>query len=79
MGMAPSQTLRLLSLVDFFEPLSTEEIEELNGQPSDLHLEPGEICYSPSPATELPILPSGSTSTALVHGQATFSATDRCS
>jgi hypothetical protein len=39
--MAPFQTLRLLSLVDIFEPLSTEEIEKLDGQLSDLHLEPG--------------------------------------
>jgi CRP-like cAMP-binding protein len=42
----------LLSLVDIFEPLSEEEIQELNGQLSDVHLEPGEIFYTPDDLSE---------------------------
>lgn len=36
-----NERIRLLSLVDIFEPLSPEEIERLNGQLSDIHLAPG--------------------------------------
>ena len=54
--MAPSEEtterIRLLSLVDIFEPLSTGEIEQLNGQLSDIHLEPGEIFYTPQDRSE---------------------------
>jgi CRP/FNR family transcriptional regulator len=39
-------------LVDIFEPLSEEEIERLNGQLSDRHLEPGEIFYTPQDSSE---------------------------
>jgi CRP-like cAMP-binding protein len=46
------ERIRLLSLVDIFEPLSTEEIEELNGQLTDIHLEPGEIFYTPQDRSE---------------------------
>lgn len=46
------ERIRLLSLVDIFEPLSTVEIEELNGQLSDRHLEPGEIFYTPQDRSE---------------------------
>jgi CRP/FNR family transcriptional regulator len=38
--------------VDIFEPLSTEEIQRLNGQLSDIHLEPGEIFYTPQDRSE---------------------------
>jgi CRP-like cAMP-binding protein len=38
--------------VDIFEPLSTQEIEQLNGQLSDVHLEPDEIFYSPQDRSE---------------------------
>jgi CRP-like cAMP-binding protein len=41
------ERIRLLSLVDIFEPLSAEEIEHLNGHLPDVHLKPGEIFYSP--------------------------------
>lgn len=44
------ERIRLLSLVDIFEPLSPEEIEELNGQLSDRHLEPGETFTLPKTA-----------------------------
>jgi CRP/FNR family transcriptional regulator, cyclic AMP receptor protein len=46
------ERIRLLSLVDIFEPLSEEEIQQLNGQLSDVHLEPGEIFYTPHDRTE---------------------------
>lgn len=48
----PGERIRLLSLVDIFEPLSREEIERLNGQLSDIHLERGEIFYEPSDRSE---------------------------
>ena len=46
------ERVRLLTLVDIFEPLSTEEIQRLNGQLSDIHLEPGEIFYTPQDRSE---------------------------
>jgi CRP/FNR family cyclic AMP-dependent transcriptional regulator len=46
------ERIRLLSLVDIFEPLSTEEIEQLNSQLPSIHLERGEIFYSPEERTE---------------------------
>jgi hypothetical protein len=42
-----AERIRLLSLVDIFEPLSEEEIEQLNGQLPDRRLENGEIFYRP--------------------------------
>ncbi len=46
------ERVRLLSLVDIFEPLSEEEIKLLNGQLSDIHLEPGQIFYTPQDRSE---------------------------
>jgi CRP-like cAMP-binding protein len=46
------ERVRLLSLVDIFEPLSEEEIKRLNGQLSDIHLEPGQIFYTPQDRSE---------------------------
>src|SRR5215217_8427326 len=46
------ERIQLLSLVDIFEPLSGEEIEQLNGQLSDVRLEPGEIFYTPQDLSE---------------------------
>jgi CRP-like cAMP-binding protein len=46
------ERIRLLSLVDIFEPLSEEEIQQLNGQLSDVHLEPNEIFYTPHDRSE---------------------------
>jgi CRP/FNR family transcriptional regulator len=46
------ERIRLLSLVDIFEPLSEQEIEQLNGQLSDVHLEPDEIFYTPQDRSE---------------------------
>jgi CRP-like cAMP-binding protein len=44
--------LRSLSLVDIFEPLSAEEIEQLDEQLSDLHLERDEVFYTPEDPNE---------------------------
>jgi CRP-like cAMP-binding protein len=49
---ASEERIRLLSLVDIFDPLSEEEIEQLNGQLSDVHLEPGQIFYTPQDQSE---------------------------
>jgi CRP-like cAMP-binding protein len=50
---SPSEErIRLLSLVDIFEPLSSEEIGQLNGQLPDVHLMRGEIFYSPQDRSE---------------------------
>jgi CRP/FNR family cyclic AMP-dependent transcriptional regulator len=47
-------------LVDIFEPLSTEEIEQLNNQLPSIHLERGEIFYTPEERSErLFVLESG--------------------
>jgi CRP-like cAMP-binding protein len=47
-----AERIRLLSLVDIFEPLSEQEIERLNGQLPDVQLEPGEMFYGPQDQTE---------------------------
>jgi hypothetical protein len=44
---ASGERIRLLSLVDIFEPLSSEEIERLNAQLRGVYLEPGQMFYSP--------------------------------
>jgi CRP-like cAMP-binding protein len=58
---APSQKkVRLLSLVDVFQPLSREQIEELRRQLPDVRLRKDEIFYAPGDANEkLFILRSG--------------------
>jgi CRP-like cAMP-binding protein len=50
--LASEERIRLLSLVDIFDPLSEKEIEQLNGQLSDVHLESGEIFYTPQDDSE---------------------------
>src|SRR3954452_24470144 len=51
-GPSLEERIRLLSLVDIFEPLSEEEIEQLNGQLTDVHLVKGEIFYAPRDRSE---------------------------
>jgi CRP-like cAMP-binding protein len=46
------ERIRLLSLVDIFEPLSEETIERLIDQLPDVHLEPTEVFYTPQDRTE---------------------------
>ena len=50
--LASEERIRLLSLVDIFEPLSSEEIERLNSQLPDVHLKRGEIFYTPKDHSE---------------------------
>ena len=47
-----AERIRLLSLVDIFEPLSEEEIEHLNGQLPDHSLQRGEIFFGPEDLSE---------------------------
>jgi CRP-like cAMP-binding protein len=52
--MSPSEErIRLLSLVDIFEPLTNKEIERLNGQLPDVHLKLGQIFYSPEDRSKM--------------------------
>src|SRR5918994_6968981 len=46
------ERIKLLSLVDIFEPLSKQEIEHLAGQLPYVHLEKGELFYGPEDQTE---------------------------
>ena len=52
MSEPSAERIRLLTLVDIFEPLSEEEIEHLNGQLSDRRLKNGEIFYGPQDPSE---------------------------
>lgn len=60
-GGAPvDEHLRLLSLVDVFEPLSSEEIEKINWQNLNTKVAPGEVFYTPMDLSEtLFVLQSG--------------------
>jgi CRP-like cAMP-binding protein len=49
---AIEERIRLLSMVDIFEPLSFEEIEDLNGHLPDRHLQQGEMLYIPEDSSE---------------------------
>jgi CRP-like cAMP-binding protein len=54
------ERIRLLSMVDIFEPLSFEEIENLNGQLPDRRLLSGEVFFGPEDSSErLFLLQSG--------------------
>lgn len=46
------ERIRLLSMVDIFEPLSKGEIKQLNGQLPDRRLQRGEIFYTPEDRSE---------------------------
>jgi CRP/FNR family transcriptional regulator len=55
-----AERIRLLSLVDILEPLTGEEIENLNGQLPDRRLQMGEIFFGPQDRSErLFLLQSG--------------------
>ena len=59
-GGAGEDRLRLLSLVDVFEPLSPEEIDKINWRNLNTRLEPGEVFYTPMDLCEtLFVLQSG--------------------
>ena len=60
MSEPSAERIKLLSLVDIFEPLSEVELEHLNGQLPDRRLESGEIFYGPQdPSERLFILQKG--------------------
>ena len=52
MSEPSAERIRLLSLVDIFEPLSEEEIERLSGQLPDRRLKNGEVFYGPQDPSE---------------------------
>jgi CRP/FNR family cyclic AMP-dependent transcriptional regulator len=52
LSQSSAERIRLLSLVDIFEPLSKLEIEQLEGQLPDQHLGKGEIFYGPEDRSE---------------------------
>ena len=52
MSESSTERVRLLSLVDIFEPLTEEEIKSLNGQLPDRRLQSGEIFFGPQDRSE---------------------------
>ena len=52
MSEPSAERIKLLSLVDIFEPLSKQDLARLNGQLPDVHLEPGDMFYGPEDQTE---------------------------
>ena len=57
---AAEESLKLLSMVDMFEPLSQAEIEEIEWHNLEAHIEPGETFFTPMDLSEtLFILQSG--------------------
>ena len=63
--------VKLLSLVDVFEPLSREEIDKINWQNLNTRLEPGEVFYTPMDLCEtLFVLQSWSSSRPRASGTA---------
>ena len=59
MSEPSAERIRLLSMVDIFEPLSEQEIERLNGQVPDVHLQPGHVLRSGGPDREAVHTPEG--------------------
>jgi len=45
--MTLGEQMRLLAMVDIFEPLSPEELEELARRAPDTHLQEGEVFLAP--------------------------------
>ncbi|HEU4847309.1 MAG TPA: Crp/Fnr family transcriptional regulator [Rubrobacteraceae bacterium] len=52
MSEPSAERIKLLSMVDIFEPLSKQDLARLNGQLPDVHLEPGDMFYGPEDQTE---------------------------
>lgn len=50
--LLPEEKIRLLSRVDILEPLSEEEIEELSRRIPNIHLERGQVFYTPQEKNE---------------------------
>ncbi|CAN5613275.1 Crp/Fnr family transcriptional regulator [soil metagenome] len=51
-GSAREEDVRLLSLVDIFEPLSREELKEINWKHLSTPVQPGEVFYTPMDLAE---------------------------
>lgn len=51
-GPVREDDIKLLSLVDIFEPLSPEELEEINWKHLSTPVEPGEVFYTPMDLAE---------------------------
>jgi CRP-like cAMP-binding protein len=47
-----AERIKLLSMVDIFEPLSKQDLARLNDQLPDVHLQPGDMFYGPEDHTE---------------------------
>ena len=47
MSEPSAERIKLLSMVDIFEPLSEQDLARLNSQLPDVHLEPGDMFYGP--------------------------------
>ena len=52
MSEPSAERIKLLSMVDIFEPLSKQDLARLNDQLPDTHLEPGDMFYGPEDHTE---------------------------
>lgn len=52
MPMSQEEQVRLLSMVDIFEPLSPQELDELARRAPDTYLDEGEVLYTPQEAGE---------------------------
>ena len=52
MSEPSAERIKLLSMVDIFEPLSEQDLARLNSQLPDVHLEPGDMFYGPEDYTE---------------------------
>ena len=52
MSEPSAERIKLLSMVDIFEPLSKQDLARLNDQLPDVHLEPGDMFYGPEDYTE---------------------------
>jgi CRP/FNR family transcriptional regulator, cyclic AMP receptor protein len=70
MPMSLQEEIRLLSRVDFLDPLSEEEMEDLAKRTPDTYLEQEDILYTPKEGTErLFILKKGRVQLYEVNGE----------
>jgi len=51
--LPPEEKLRLLSMVDILEPLTSEEVKELSRRVPDTHFQRGQILYTPQETSEV--------------------------
>ena len=52
MRLSLKKQVRLLSMVDVFEPLSPEELEDIGSRSPDVHLEEGQMFVAPWDVSE---------------------------